>query len=75
MTGVQTCALPILRGKGLMMGMELYGQAGDVVSQMLKKGVVLISAGTSIIRFVPPLVVEKEHIDIMCEKLEEIFGA
>lgn len=58
-----------------MMGMELYGQAGDVVSQMLKKGVVLISAGTSIIRFVPPLVVEKEHIDIMCEKLEEIFGA
>ena len=64
-----------VRGKGLMMGMELYGQAGDVVSQMLKKGVVLISAGTSIIRFVPPLVVEKEHIDIMCEKLEEIFGA
>jgi aminotransferase, acetylornithine/succinylornithine family len=64
-----------VRGKGLMMGMELYGQAGDVVSQMLKKGVVLISAGTSIVRFVPPLVVEKEHIDIMCEKLEEIFGA
>ena len=64
-----------VRGKGLMMGMELYGQAGDVVSQMLKKGVVLISAGTSIIRFVP-LVVEKEHIDIMCLKnSEEIFSA
>ena len=55
--------------------LKIDGQAGDVVSQMLKKGVVLISAGTSIIRFVPPLVVEKEHIDIMCEKLEEIFGA
>lgn len=64
-----------VRGKGLMMGMELYGQAGDVVSEMLKKGVILISAGTSIIRFVPPLIVEKEHIDIMCEKLEEVFNA
>ena len=64
-----------VRGKGLMMGMELYGQAGDVVSEMLKKDVILISAGTSIIRFVPPLIVEKEHIDIMCEKLEEVFNA
>lgn len=64
-----------VRGKGLMMGMELYRQAGDVVSEMLKKGVILISAGTSIIRFVPPLIVEKEHIDIMCEKLEEVFNA
>lgn len=62
-----------VRGKGLMMGMELYGPAGDVVSKLLKKGVILISAGTNIIRFVPPLVVEKEHIDVMCEKLEEVF--
>ena len=58
-----------VRGKGLMMGMELYGPAGDVVSKLLKKGVILISAGTNIIRFVPPLVVEKEHIHVMCEKL------
>lgn len=64
-----------VRGKGLMMGMELYGSAGDVVSKLLKKGVILISAGTNIIRFVPPLVVEKEHIDVMCEKLEEVFSA
>ena len=63
-----------VRGKGLMMGMELYGPAGDVVSKLLKKGVILISAGTNIIRFVPPLVVEKEHIDVMCEKLEEVFS-
>ena len=64
-----------VRGKGLMMGMELSGPAGDVVSKLLKKGVILISAGTNIIRFVPPLVVEKEHIDVMCEKLEEVFSA
>ena len=63
-----------VRGKGLKMGMELYGPAGDVVSKLLKKGVILISAGTNIIRFVPPLVVEKEHIDVMCEKLEEVFS-
>lgn len=63
-----------VRGKGLMMGMELYGPAGDVVSKLLKKGIILISAGTNIIRFVPPLIVEKEHIDVMCEKLEEVFS-
>ena len=60
-----------VRGKGLMMGMELYGQAGDVVSQMLKKGVVLISAGTSIIRFVPPLVITKADVDEMIVRLKK----
>ena len=64
-----------VRGKGLMMGMELYGQAGDVVSQMLKKGVVLISAGTSIIRFVPPLVIEKADVDEMVVRLKAAIKA
>lgn len=65
-----------VRGLGLMRGMELNGvPAGDVVTKALERGVVLISAGTHIIRFVPPLVVEREHIDAMAQVLDDIFAA
>jgi acetylornithine/N-succinyldiaminopimelate aminotransferase len=63
-----------VRGLGFMQGMELTIPAGDVVSACLEKGLVLISAGTNIIRFVPPLVAQKQHIDQMCEILDEVFG-
>lgn len=62
------------RGLGLMQGMELTIPAGEVVAKALEKGVVLISAGTNIIRFVPPLIVEKEHIDHMIQILDQIFA-
>ena len=62
-----------VRGKGFMLGMELTIPAGNVVSAALEKGLVLISAGTNIVRFVPPLVIEKEHIDAMCQILNQVF--
>ena len=62
-----------VRGTGFMQGIELSIPAGDVVSKALEKGLVLISAGSSVIRFVPPLVAEKEHIDKMCRILEEVL--
>ena len=61
------------RGMGLMQGMELTVPAGEVISQALEAGVVLIGAGTHIIRFVPPLIVEKEHIDRTMEVLDTIL--
>lgn len=62
-----------VRGLGFMQGMELSVPAGDVVARAIEKGLLLISAGTNIIRFVPPLVAEKEHIDRMCDILDEVF--
>lgn len=62
------------RGMGLMRGIELTIPAGDVIAQALEAGVVLIGAGTHIIRFVPPLIVEKEHIDRTMEILDGILG-
>lgn len=64
-----------VRGMGLMLGMELSIPAGDIVSEALKSGLILISAGTNIIRFVPPLVVEKEHIDMTFDILDKVFAA
>lgn len=63
-----------IRGLGLIQGMELTIPAGEIVAKALKQGIVLISAGTSVIRFVPPLVVEKKHVDQMVQVLDQILG-
>lgn len=59
------------RGKGLMQGLEFSGPVGTVVTNaLLEQKLVLISAGTAIIRFVPPLIIEKEDVDEMARRLE-----
>lgn len=59
------------RGKGLMQGLEFSGPVGPVVANaLLEQKLVLISAGTAIIRFVPPLIIEKEDVDEMAKRLE-----
>lgn len=62
-----------VRGLGLMQGLELSVPAGNIVAKALEKHLILISAGTNIIRFVPPLVIKKEHIDTMYNILDDIF--
>ena len=61
------------RGMGLMRGLELTEPAGPYVAKALEKGVIFMSAGTHVIRFVPPLVIEKEDIDQMIAVLDEIL--
>ena len=62
-----------VRGMGLMLGMELSIPAGQAVTEALKNNLILIQAGSNIIRFVPPLIIEKEHIDAMYNILDKIF--
>lgn len=64
-----------VRGIGLMLGIELSIPAGEVVSEAIKEGLILVSAGTNIIRFVPPLVIEKEHADEAFNILDKIFSS
>ena len=61
------------RGIGLMHGLELDTNVlvGSVVTKALEKGLILLSAGNNTIRFVPPLIIEKEHIDQMIELLKQ----
>ncbi|WP_099466506.1 aspartate aminotransferase family protein [Konateibacter massiliensis] len=58
------------RGKGLMQGLVLKQPANPVVLKALEQGLIVITAGTNVLRMVPPLVIEKEHVDEMIEKLE-----
>lgn len=62
------------RGLGLMRALEFNVPVGPYVSQALEKGLVIISAGTSIVRFVPPLVITKENVDEMISILDECLA-
>lgn len=53
------------RGVGLMQGLVFSIPVGDIISRALEKGLLLINAGTNIIRFVPPLVITRENVDDM----------
>ncbi|MDR1687494.1 MAG: aspartate aminotransferase family protein [Clostridiales bacterium] len=52
-----------VRGLGLMLGIELNVPAKDIVAKCIENGLLLVSAGERVIRFVPPLTVSKEEID------------
>ncbi len=58
------------RGVGLMQGLELDRPVGPVILSALEKGLILINAGTNVIRFVPPLIITKENVDEMIGILE-----
>ncbi|MCD7956460.1 MAG: aspartate aminotransferase family protein [Lachnospiraceae bacterium] len=59
------------RGMGFMQGIEVEGRpVGEIVSKALENGLVIMSAGSNVLRFVPPLVIEKEDIDEMVRRLE-----
>ena len=58
------------RGKGLMQGLVIGGRSvGEIVLKSLDKGLLVITAGSGVLRLVPPLVIEREHVDEMLEKL------
>lgn len=58
------------RGLGLMQGLVFNHPVADIINKALEKGLILINAGTHIIRFVPPLIITKENIDEMISILE-----
>ena len=59
------------RGKGLMQGVVCKLPVGKVAAAALEQGLIVITAGADVLRFVPPLVIEKQHVNEMIEKLEK----
>lgn len=60
-----------IRGKGLMLGMECNCPVNNIIEKALDKGLILISAGVNVIRFVPPLTITKENVDEMISILDK----
>ena len=61
------------RGMGLMQGLVFTCPVGPYIQKALDAGLVLINAGANIIRFIPPLIITKEHVDEMMAILESCF--
>jgi acetylornithine/N-succinyldiaminopimelate aminotransferase len=62
------------RGVGLMQGLEFNMNVKDIIADCINSGLILISAGTNIIRFVPPLVISNEDVDKMIVILEGVLS-
>jgi len=62
------------RGMGLLQGLEFKIPVKELLGKVHSKGLILISAGEKVIRFVPPLIVRKEHIDEMFDILDRCLS-
>ena len=64
-----------VRGKGLMVGVEMKDAVAPIIEKMLESGIVCGPAGPNILRFIPPLVVTKEDVDRVVGALGAALGA
>ncbi|MEJ2282523.1 MAG: acetylornithine/succinylornithine family transaminase [Desulfobacterales bacterium] len=62
-----------IRGLGLMLGIELKEKAGPYVQKLMEKGIIVLLAGATVIRLLPPLVITREEIDTVISAIEEIL--
>ena len=62
-----------IRGKGLMIGVELKFEVKDVLMNLMKEGVLMLYSGRNILRILPPLVISKEDITKVLETLDIVL--
>lgn len=60
-----------IRGMGLMIGVELKEKSAPYLQKLLDRGVIALPAGATVVRFLPPLVISKEEIDVVVKQFEE----
>lgn len=62
-----------VRGKGLMIGVELKFEVKDVLMNLMKEGVLMLYSGRNILRILPPLVISKEDVAKVLETLDGVL--
>ncbi len=71
---IESSKIKEVRGRGLMIGIRLNEKAGPYVKELMEKGGVLVLlAGKYVIRLLPPLIIRKEEIDEVVEKITEVL--
>jgi len=63
-----------VRGLGLMLGMEMRFDVHNIILKAAAKGVLVLDAGRTVVRLLPPLVIEKQQIDKAVSVLDEVLG-
>ena len=61
------------RGMGLMQGIVCEKPVGQISAKALEAGLIVITAGSNVLRFVPPLIIEEKDVDEMISRLESIL--
>lgn len=61
------------RGKGLMQGLIVSVPVKEVIVRAMEKGLIVISAGSDVLRFLPPFIIKKEHVDEMVSILRSVL--
>lgn len=61
------------RGLGLMQGLVLNVEVKPVVKALLDEGVIVVTAGTNVLRMLPPFIIEEKHVDEFIEKLKKVL--
>jgi len=64
-----------VRGRGLMLALDLAIPSKPFVQQALERGVIVNSTHDTVLRFLPPLIVEKKHVDQVCATLDTLFAS
>ncbi len=60
-----------VKGKGLMLGIDVGSKQQEIIKKVIEKKLLVVGAGASVIRLVPPLIISKNEIDICCNIIEE----
>ncbi len=63
-----------VRGKGLMIGIEVTESPSEIQKKALEKGLLVLTAGKNVIRLLPPLIISKEEIEKGVKILEKTLG-
>jgi len=63
-----------VRGKGLMVGIEMKDAVAPVIGKMLDAGIICGPAGPNVLRFLPPLIISRDHVDRVVATLDAILG-
>jgi acetylornithine/LysW-gamma-L-lysine aminotransferase len=62
-----------IRGMGLMIGIELRARTGSYLAALAQEGVLALPAGSTVMRFLPSLVISEEDVDFVVEKVTKIL--
>ncbi|MBI4736319.1 MAG: acetylornithine/succinylornithine family transaminase [candidate division NC10 bacterium] len=73
--GIRSPRIREVRGLGLMIGVELKEKAGPIAQAMLQEGVLVLLAGSTVLRFLPPLVITRDEIDAVVSALAKVLAS
>ena len=62
-----------IRGKGLMLGIEAIEKNEKLIKEMINQKILVVKAGQNVIRMLPPLILEKKHVDEAIKKTTKAF--